>query len=204
MEETKIIVTLGRQFGSGGQQAGQRLAALLGIAYYDREIIEEMAAHSGLAPEYVERHDERAPGFFDYALAGRLGIGQGHLYGSSHSFVNMSQTLKEVADRGSCLIVGRAADYVLRNEKGLIRIFIHAPFAYRVRFLCKERGISADEAARLLQRHDRERARFYDFFTDRTWGQADTYDLSIDISRLGEEDTAQFLAQYVELRRQRF
>ena len=203
MQEKKVIISLGRQFGSGGQQTGKRLAELLGIAYYDRELINEVAEKSGLDPEYVARHDEKAPGFFDYALAGRLG--SSNLFGSSQSFVELSKTLKQIAQEKSCLIVGRTADYILRDEPNLIKIFVHAPYKYRVRFLCKERGITPDEADSLITKHDRERARFYDFFTDKTWGQADSYDLSIDVSRLGgEEQTAQFLAEYVRQRMERF
>lgn len=203
MPEKKLIISLGRQFGSGGQQTGKRLAEILGIAYYDRELINEMAEKSGLDPEYVARHDERAPGFFDYAFSGR--IGSNHLFGSSQSFVVLSDTLKQLAAEKSCLIVGRTADYILRDEPNLIKIFIHAPYKYRVRFLCKERNITAEEADDLIQRNDRERARFYDFFTDKTWGQADSYDLSIDVTRLGgEEETAQFLAEYIRKRAERF
>lgn len=203
MLDKKVIISLGRQFGSGGQQTGKRLAELLGIDYYDRNLIDEIARTSGLDPEFVARHDERAPGFFDYALSSR--IDGSHLSGSSQTFVMLSNTLKEIAGQKSCLIVGRTADYILREEPNLIKIFIHAPYKNRVRFLCKERGITPEEAGELIAKNDRERSRFYDFFTDKTWGQADSYDLSVDVSRLGgEEETAQFLAEYVKKRAERF
>ena len=203
MLEKKVIISLGRQFGSGGQQTGKRLAEILGIDYYDRELIDEIARTSGLDPEYVAKHDEKAPGFFDYALAGR--IDSPHLFGSSQSFVMLSNTLKQLAAEKSCLIVGRTADYILREEPNLIKLFIHAPYKYRIRFLCKERGITADEADDLIVKNDRERSRFYDFFTDKTWGQADSYDLCVDVTKLGgEENTAQFLADYVRRRMERF
>jgi len=203
MPDKKVIISLGRQFGSGGQLIGQRLAEMLGIAYYDRELINEIAAKSGLDPEYVARHDEKAPGFFDYAFSSR--IDSNHLYGTSQNFVVLSQTLRQLAAEKSCLIVGRTADYILRDEPNLIKFFIHAPYKYRVRFLCKNRGITPDEADKLIQHNDRERARFYDFFTDKTWGQADSYDLSIDVTRLGgEEETALFLYDYVRQRMERF
>lgn len=203
MLRKKVIISLGRQFGSGGQQTGKRLAELLGIDYYDRNLIDEIARQSGLDPEYVARHDERAPGFFDYALSGR--IDANHLSGSSQTFVMLSNTLKELASQKSCLIVGRTADYILRDEPNLIKLFVHAPYMYRVRFLCKERGITPEEADALITKNDRERSRFYDFFTDKTWGQADSYDLCVDVTRLGgEEETAQFLAEYVRKRMERF
>lgn len=201
--EKKVIISLGRQFGSGGRQLGQRLAEILGIKYYDRELMEEVARRSGLDRDFVLRHDEKAPGFFDYALAGR--IGASHLFGSSQNFVLLSETLKTIAEEQSCLIVGRTADYILREEPNLITLFVHAPYKYRVRFICKRMNVTPDQADSLIQKNDRERARFYDFFTDKTWGQADSYDLSIDITRLGsEEATAQFLAAYVRQRMERF
>lgn len=203
MPENKVIISLGRQFGSGGQRTGQRLAELLGIDYYDRNLIDEIARQSGLDREYVARHDERAPGFFDYALSGR--IDANHLSGSSQNFVMLSNTLRQLASQKSCLIVGRTADYILRDEPNLIKIFIHAPYKYRIRQLCKERGITPEEADALITKNDRERSRFYDFFTDKTWGQADSYDLCVDVTRLGgEEETAQFLAEYVRKRMERF
>lgn len=140
MPENKVIISLGRQFGSGGQRTGQRLAELLGIDYYDRNLIDEIARQSGLDREYVARHDERAPGFFDYALSGR--IDANHLSGSSQNFVMLSNTLRQLASQKSCLIVGRTADYILRDEPNLIKIFIHAPYKYRIRQLCNERGIT--------------------------------------------------------------
>lgn len=202
MSEKKIIITLGRQFGSGGHRIGKRLAELLGIAYYDRELISVVAQKSGLDPEYVARHDEKAPGFFDFALSGR--ISTGHLTGSSQNFVMLSETLQQLAAEGSCLIVGRTADYILRDEPNLIKLFVHAPYMHRIRTICKDRNVSAEEADKLMQEQDRERSRFYDFFTDKTWGQADSYDLSVDVTRLGsDEETAQFLADYVRRRMER-
>ncbi len=200
--EKKVIVTLGRQFGSGGRQLGKRLAELLGIAYYDRELMEEMAKHSGLDVSYLEERDEHIPGFFDYALVGRYGTTR--LFGSGQNFVMLSETLKRIANKKSCLIVGRTADYILRDEPNLVKVFAHAPYKYRVRCVAKRMNISAEQADSLIQKYDKERARFYDFFTDKTWGQADSYDLSVDVSKLGEEGAAQFIAEYVRKRMERF
>lgn len=203
MLDKKVIICLGRQFGSGGQQTGKRLAEILGIDYYDRELISEVARNSGLDPDFVARHDEKAPSFFDYALAGRLS--DASLSGTSQNFAKLTETLKLLASKGSCLIVGRTADYILRDEPNLIKIFVHAPYKHRVRFLCKERGITPEKADDLITKNDRERSRFYDFFTDKTWGQADSYDLCVDVTRLGGiEGTAQFLAEYVKKRMERF
>lgn len=200
--EKKVIITLGRQYGSLGRQLGQRLAELLGIEYLDKEIMEEVAKRSGLDVEYVSKHDEKAPGFFDYALAGRIGASR--LFGSSQNFVALSETLRGIASQKSCLIVGRTADYILRDEPNLIKIFVHAPHMTRIRNIMRRDNCTAEQAEAIISRFDRERSRFYDFFTDKTWGQADSYDISVDITRLGEEGTAQMLAQYVRLRMESF
>lgn len=196
--EKKFVISLGRQFGSGGRQVGIKLAKLLGIAYYDRELMEETARNSGMDIDYLNKTDEQAPGFFDYALVGRFGAS--HPFGSSQNFVLLSETIKEIAAKHSCLIVGRSADYILRNEPGLIKIFVHAPIRYRIRNVAKRMQVSAEEAEKIINRQDKARARFYNFFTDKTWGQADSYDISVDIARLGEEETIQMLADYIHRR----
>lgn len=200
--EKKIVISLGRQFGSGGRSLGKRLSELLGITYYDREIMDEMAKDSGMDVEYLHKNDEHAPGFFDYAVIGRFGASR--LFGSGQNFVMLTETIRKIASQKSCIIVGRTADYILRDHPGLIKIFVHAPHTYRIRNVAQRLGISAEEAESLIVRHDKERARFYDFFTDKTWGEAQSYDLSIDISKLGEENTVQFLAAYVKQRAERF
>lgn len=200
--EKKVIISLGRQFGSGGRKLGQKLAELLGIAYYDRELIDEMAKHSGLDAGYLEEHDEQVPGFLDYALVGRFGTTR--MFGSGQNFVMLSETMKKLASDKSCIFVGRTADYILRDEPNLVKLFVHAPYKYRVRLVAKKLNISAEQADALIQKNDKERARFYDFFTDKTWGQADSYDLSVDISKLGEDGSAQFIADYVRKRMEKF
>lgn len=200
--EKKVIVSLGRQFGSGGRQIGQKVAELLGIEYYDRELMEEMAKQSGLDISYIERHDEQVPGFFDYALVGRYGTTR--LFGSSQNFITLNDTLKKIAKEKSCLIVGRAADYILREEPNLVKIFVHAPYKYRIRYIAKNLGIPVEQADSLIQKNDRDRSRFYDFFTDKTWGQADSYDLSVDISKLGVEGSVNFIADYIRRRMESF
>ncbi len=200
--EKKVIICLGRQFGSGGRQLGKKLSELLGIAYFDKAIMIEMAKASGMDIDYLTRHDEQAPGFLDYALIGRFG--HNRLFGASQTFQLLSDTLQKIASQQSCLIVGRTADYILRREPNLIKLFVHAPQTYRIRNVARRQKISPEEAVELISRYDQERARFYDFFTDKTWGEAASYDLAVDISKLGEEKTALFLAEYVKNRIQQF
>lgn len=198
----KVIISLGRQFGSGGRNLGQELAEVLGISYYDRELMDEMAKQSGLDVSYLEQRDEQVPGFLDYALVGRYGTTR--LFGSGQNFVMLNNTIKKIASEKSCIIVGRCADYILRDEPNLIKLFVHAPYKYRVHYVATKMNISAEQADALIQKNDKERARFYDFFTDKTWGLADSYDLSIDISKLGEKGSVEFLANYVRQRMETF
>ena len=205
------VVTLGRQFGCGAREIGQMVAQMLGIGYYDKEILLEAAKSSGVEPAIFEASDERTPKFFSSLWSFNLGYYSGTLFAGDQPvkednvYHTQSEVMIELAQKGPCVIVGRTADYILREEPNLIKLFIHAPYKYRIRFLCKERGITADEADDLIVKNDRERSRFYDFFTDKTWGQADSYDLCVDVTKLGgEEKTAQFLADYVRRRMERF
>ncbi len=200
--EKKVIISLGRQFGSGGRSLGKKLAEKLNIAYFDRELMDEIAKNSGMDLEYINKNDEQAPGFFDYALIGRFGATR--LFGSSQNFVILSDTIRKIAAEKSCLIVGRTADYILRNEPNLVKIFVHAPHTYRIKNVARRLGITPEEAENIIVRNDKERARFYDFFTDKTWGEAASYDLCVDISKLGEDGTVEFLTDYVKLRMNRF
>ena len=193
-----LIVSLGRQYGSGGRQLGKRLAELLGIRYLDKELLVEMSKQSGMDVEYLMRQDEQAPGFLDYALIGRYGTNRP--FGASQNFQLLSETLQKIATEGPCIVVGRAADYILRREPGLVKFFVHAPHSCRIRTVARRLNISPEEAEKIITRTDRERSRFYDFFTDKTWGEAPSYDLSVDITKLGEEGTAQLLAEYVRRR----
>ena len=200
--EKRSIIFLGREYGSGGKQLGRRVAEILGIAFYDKELVAEMSKQTGMDEEYLKKHDEQAPGFFEYSITERFGSTR--LSGTSQTFVALNDTLKKLAAEKSGVFVGRGADYILRDEPNLVKIFIHAPYKYRVRFIAKKRNVTVEEADKLIQKHDRERSRFYDFFTDKTWGQVDSYDLSVDISKLGEEETAQFVAEYVRKRAEKF
>lgn len=200
--EKKIIVSLGRQYGSGGRELGRKVADELGIAYYDREIMQEVAKKSGMAVDYLESNDEQAPGFFDYATIGRFGLP--HLFGSSQNFVMLSDAIKKIACKESCLIVGRTADYILREDPSLIKIFVHASRRYRILRVSRRLNVEPEEADSLITRYDKERARFYDFFTDKTWGQADSYDLCVDVSKLGMEDACRLVIDYIKMRYEKF
>lgn len=202
----KFVITVGRQFGSGGRELGRKLADMFGIAYYDKELITEAARESGLDPEYFEKADEQIPNNLMHALAASLMM-SGGAFGSENAlageniFKFQSDVVREVAKAGSCVIVGRCADYILRNEPLCISTFIYASQEDRVARIRRCHGAKTQkEAEEMMRKIDKRRAGYYDFYTDKTWGAATSYDLCIDSSVLGIEDTAEVVREYVERR----
>lgn len=197
------VITIGREMGSGGRELGRRVAELLGIEFYDKKLLDDAARRSGLIPEMFERADERTPSLF----SGAFGAGYGTAFASgiynSNEAVYRAQSdvIRELGATKSCVIVGRTADYVLRDHPRRISIFVHAPEDACVERLIS-RGDKASEAdARAMVRKiNKIRAGYYNFYTDKTWGAASTYDLTVDSSLLPMEDLAQHVADYVRLR----
>lgn len=206
MEKPRFVITIGRQFGSGGRELGHRLAEMFGIPYYDKELISEASKESGLDPEYFEKADEQAPGSLMHALAASLmmsggAVGAENALAGENIFKFQSDVIREVAHAGSCVIVGRCADYILRNEPVCISTFIHASDDDRIERIMRSHGAkSPKEAQEMMRKTDKKRASYYDFYTDKTWGAASTYDLCIDSSVLGIEKTAEVIRDYVAQR----
>ena len=193
------IVTIGRQFGAGGREIGKRLAEALGLPFYDRELLAIAAEKSGLAPHLFEQHDERAADRFHYATwtfpfpaaSAQPPIGQ-------QVCLAQFQAIRELAERGGCVIVGRAADFVLDGRPHVVRVFLHAPADVRARRLQERDGLSEADARRAVRVADRRRAAFYDYFTDRTWGATETYDLCLNTAVLPTERAVAAIRAYVE------
>ncbi|WP_281670628.1 AAA family ATPase [Rikenella microfusus] len=206
METPRFVITIGRQFGSGGRELGRRLADLFGIPYYDKELISEASKESGLDPEYFEKADEQAPGSLIRALTANLmmsggAVGAENALAGENIFKFQSDVIREVARTGSCVIVGRCADYILRNEPVCISTFIYASDDDRISRVMRCHGAGTPkEALEMMRKTDKKRAGYYNFYTDRTWGAATTYNLCIDSSVLGIEKTAELLRDYVEER----
>lgn len=206
MEKPRFVITIGRQFGSGGRELGHRLAEMFGIPYYDKELISEASKESGLDPEYFEKADEQAPGSLMHALAASLmmsggAVGAENALAGENIFKFQSDVIREVAHAGSCVIVGRCADYILRNEPVCISTFIYASNDDRIGRIMRCHGAkSPKEAQEMMRKTDKKRASYYDFYTDKTWGAATSYDLCIDSSVLGIEKTAEVIRDYVEQR----
>ena len=209
METPKVnyVITIGRQYGSGGREIGRLVADALGIKYYDKELLMESSKASGAKPEVFEAADERTPSFFSNIWSFNLGFNTGsYLLGSSpisdeKIYAAQSNVMKTLAQNSSCLIVGRSADYVLRNHPGLISIFIHSSIEDRILRIMNRRGInSAEKAREIAEKKDKLRASYYNFYTDKVWGDAAGYDLSIDSSKLPADAVADFIVSYVKAR----
>lgn len=207
MDNDKIVITIGRQFGSGGRELGKLLAERLGIGYYDKELLVEAARRAGVNPEFFERSDERAPSFFSGVLQFTMGYHPYNLFSGSVSISDdalyraQSDFIRSLAERESCVIVGRTADYVLRDHPRKVDIFVHAPVEACVERLMRRGDRTDREAARALaEKTNKLLAGYYNFYTDKTWGDARSYDLTFDSSKLDMEQMADIVADYVRRR----
>jgi len=196
--DKRIIITIGRQFGSGGKSVASEIGELLGIPVYDQELLKSAAAKSGLSPEFLKASDERRHLF---GLGGILDLGRfwhnsGNLVDDNELFRIQSEAIRDLAQKGSAIFVGRASDYVLRDMDTL-DVFIHSPLDVRKQRVAARLGISNEEAATLIARKDKTRKDYYDLFTfGDNWGVASNYDLCIDSSILGIEGTAEQIIRF--------
>lgn len=206
MDTPRFVITIGRQFGSGGRELGHKLAEMFDIPYYDKELISAASKESGIDSEYFEKAEEQGPVNLLRALTANLtlyggSLGAENALAGENIFKFQSDVIRDVAHAGSCVIVGRCADYILRNEPVCISTFIYASDDDRIARVMRCHGAkSPKEALEMMRKTDRKRAGYYNFYTDRTWGAATTYDICIDSSVLGIERTAELLRHYVEQR----
>lgn len=199
----KILITIGRQFGSGGRFIGKRLAEQMGIAYYDKELIGLASKESGICGEFFEKADESNSGNLLKSMM--MGFSMNNTYFQSNDFLSneslfqiQSDVIRKVAAEGSCVLVGRCADYILREERGCFRIFISADMNDRIRRAVEYNHLSEKEAAEFIRRADKSRASYYNYYTDKVWGAAESYDLCINSSCHGIEGTIAFIRDFVE------
>ena len=199
------IVTIGRMFGSGGHDIGKLLAQQLGFGFYDKEILTLAAKESGLAPEVLESNDERPTSSLLYTLSvGTHGIipGADAMPLGHQVFLAQFEAIRKLAQQGSCVIVGRCADYALRSVPGVVNVFIHAPLEYRLPRIQRQYGLSEVEARDRIAKTDKKRAAYHNTYSDRKWGALETYHLSVDSSVLGTEGTAELIRQFLELKKE--
>ena len=189
-----FVITVGRQFGSGGRDLGKRLAEMLSIDYYDKELINVAAEESGLSSEYFARADEKLPSALSYGF--NLGFGYGGALTGETIFKYQSDVIRSLASGRSCVIVGRCADYILRDHPCCINIFLSSSKDDRVERITKRDEFDSKKAEELMTKIDKGRAGYYNFYTDKTWGMASSYNLCIDTSVLGIEQSANIVSDY--------
>lgn len=178
------IITISREFGSGGRFIGAEVARKLGIAYYDKELIARVADESGFAKEFIEQKGELSPrkGFFSYAFTGRDASG---LSVEDKLYTVQRRVILELAEKGPCVIIGRNADQILRDRDDILNIFISGDETVKIARICKMYGKTENEARKMLRDVDRRRAINYAYYTDEVWGQAKNYTLCLNSSKLG-------------------
>lgn len=198
----KIIISIGREFGSGGRRIGELLAKELEIPCYDRHLIEEAACCSGIETGELEEADEMKANRFLFKVPAKANPFTG--YGRPMNdtlFVIQSDLIKKYADKGSCVIVGRCADKVLESSEGLISVFIYAPITSRVSEIMRRYETDEDEALYLVRQADKIRKNYYNFYAKKKWGDRSSYDLMIDSSHFTDREVAAMIQALVQERR---
>ena len=202
----QYVITIGRQFGSGGRSIGEKLAKKLGISFYDKELISIAAKESGMSPEVFEGVDEKATNSLLYSLSmGMYSFGSGFpamgdLPVNDKLYLLQHKIIKEIAERENCVIVGRCADYVLRGNPKRVSIFIYADMEFRKEQSIKKHGIDAAHAEHIINKTDKNRANYYSFYSGQKWGMPENFDLCIDSSKLDEDKIVDLIINYIDFR----
>jgi len=185
------IITISRQFGSGGREIGSKLAEKLGIPFYDNEIITRAAKESGFAESAFENAEKKATNSLLYSIAmgmsayGNQELGFANLSLDDRIYLAQSNVIRKVADEGPCVIIGRCADYILKDHPNVVHIFIHAAMPFRIERAIRVDGVDKNRAPEIVIKNDKRRANYYNYHSGEKWGLATNYHLSIDSSYLG-------------------
>ena len=201
-----LVITIGRECGSGGRLIGNRLAEKLNIKCYDKELLTLAAKKSGLCEEIFESHDEKPTSSFLYSL-----VMDTYSLGYTNSYVDMPinhkvflaqfDAIKKLAERESCVIVGRCADYILKDNPDVISVFCYSDVEERIQWSIDEYQVPAKQAKKIVQEKDAQRSRFYEFYTNQKWGNPRNYTLMINTSKMSTEETVQLLASFYDAKK---
>lgn len=195
--ENKIIITIGRQFGSGGKAVADALGKKLGIPVYDSELIKKAAQDSGFSAEvFVEKDEKRSFLSFASIFGNGFGSGDDNYMSDAELFRIQSETIMRIAEQGSAIIVGRCSDYILRERKDTLDVFLTSPEEVRAQRVSERAGIPYEKALEMIGKKDRTREEYYNYFTFGNWGVASSYDLCIDSSILDIEGTADLIIDF--------
>lgn len=188
----KSIITVGRQYGCGGRAICKKLSEKLGIPFYDRELIEYASTKSGISSKVLEQYDEKATNSLLYSLSL---TSYSHFGSSFHTpnlplndqlFISQSEAIKELADKGPCIILGRCSDYVLRERKDVLKVFLYGDEDLRIAHVAERMGISEAKAKEITKKTDKRRASYYNYYTQLKWGDIKNFDLALN-SKIGDE-----------------
>lgn len=198
-----VVITIGREFGSCGREIGKKVADRLGIKFYDKELLQEAAKESGFCREIFENQDEKPTNSFLYSLVMDTYSINGY---SSAPFLDMPlnhkvflaqfETIKKIAEKESCVIVGRCADYALAENPNCINVFIHADKEFRTKRVAAELQVNESKAKDAIQKKDKQRASYYNYYTSKKWGDSRSYHLTLDSSALGIDKCVEMILQY--------
>jgi cytidylate kinase len=205
MEKNKhIIICVGRQLGSGGHDIARMLALDFNAKYYDQELLNLAAKESGISEKFFEQNDERRGIFRSLFHLHASHVGDNNMYNNDFSQENLfkfqSDAILKAADEGSCVFVGRCADYILRERTDVVSVFISASKRFRIDQIMAKQHLDAPEANKYIKQRESQRASYYNYYTGKKWGSAESYDLCIDSSVLGLQATERFIADFIRKR----
>ena len=204
--KTNTIITIGREFGSAGREIGYKVAEAFDIRLYDKELLARAAKESGICEEIFESHDEKPTNSFLYSLVmDTYSMGySGNTYTDmpiNHKvFLAQFDAIKKIADEGPCILVGRCADYALESYKNVVSVFIHADLNARIRRIARIYDLTDAKAKEMILKTDKKRASYYNYYTNKKWSEAESYELCLTSSELGVEGTAKAIIDYVKLK----
>lgn len=201
----KVVITIGRQCGSGGREFGKRLAEKLGIEYYDKELVRIAAKNSNLSPEISEMADERATNSLLYSIA-TGGSMRGMFNGyyemplNDRVFLAQAETIKQLAHEKSCVIVGRCANYVLREEENInvVNVYIYADMDYRIKRIKEEEQLTEKQAKDKIIKTEKKRRTYYNYYSNGNWGSASEYDLCINLTNIDFDVAVNMVKAYID------
>lgn len=201
----RIVLCISRQFGSSGRIVGETLGERLGITCYDKKLLEKIASEHDLSEDYIRQSDEKPVSWFSrgFPMGARnpynLDFIESVYYTFNDSFFNMqAKTIKNIAEAGSCIIVGRVSDFILRNDPDMISVFIHADLKDRIKTVMEREGVDENKAEQMIRKKDKNRQNYFNYYSDKKWGECVSYDYSVSTSKFGIEGAVKSLLSLLE------
>ncbi|MBE6769300.1 MAG: cytidylate kinase-like family protein [Ruminococcaceae bacterium] len=200
---SNLVITIGRQYGSGGAEIGKRLAQELGIKFYDKELINLAAKESGFSEQILKDYDEKPTNSFLYSLSlgsysyDSTSFGNINVPITDKVFMAQAQIIRDLAEKEPCVIIGRCAESVLKNHDALLSVFIHSDIERRIERICEKKNVTRAQASDMIKKIDKKRASYHNYFSDGRWGEAAEYDICLD-SKMGIENVVKIIKYCAE------